>query len=180
MNRPDATKDAITPDKWFKTGDIAIRDHEGYFYIVDRRKELIKYNVRTPHHLNLGWLLTYFFCLGFPRFVFYPSSTSGSIVILNLDMIVPPAELESVLLAHPDIADAAVIGVESVKQATELPRAYVVHARPEEVKLESQKQAFSQHVKMWIQEKVARHKFLRGGKLDYTFRVQTLGDPEFA
>jgi len=43
LNNSEATKDAITTDKWFKTGDIAIRDKDGFYYIVDRRKELIKY-----------------------------------------------------------------------------------------------------------------------------------------
>jgi len=43
LNNPEATKDAITTDKWFKTGDIAIRNKDGFYYIVDRRKELIKY-----------------------------------------------------------------------------------------------------------------------------------------
>ena len=40
-----ATQESITLDGWFKTGDIATRDPEGYYYIVDRRKELIKYKV---------------------------------------------------------------------------------------------------------------------------------------
>ena len=45
LNNREATDNAITPDGWFKTGDIAIRDEEGYYSIVDRRKELIKYKV---------------------------------------------------------------------------------------------------------------------------------------
>jgi long-subunit acyl-CoA synthetase (AMP-forming) len=45
LNNPEATEETITPDKWFKTGDIAIRDKEGFYWIVDRRKELIKYKV---------------------------------------------------------------------------------------------------------------------------------------
>ena len=53
------------------TGDIAVRDPDGYYAIVDRLKELIKYK-------------------GFQ---------------------VPPAELEALLVAHPDVADVAVIGV---------------------------------------------------------------------
>lgn len=39
---------------------------------------------------------------------------------------VPPAELEAVLLAHPDIADAAVVGVPNADTGEEVPKAFVV------------------------------------------------------
>jgi long-chain acyl-CoA synthetase len=39
-NRPEATDEAI-PDGWFRTGDLATRDAEGYYTIVDRKKEMI-------------------------------------------------------------------------------------------------------------------------------------------
>ena len=37
---PDATAAAI-PDGWFRTGDLARVDEDGYFYIVNRKKEMI-------------------------------------------------------------------------------------------------------------------------------------------
>lgn len=40
----EATKECLTPDGWLKTGDIAVCNKEGYFWIVDRKKELIKVN----------------------------------------------------------------------------------------------------------------------------------------
>ncbi|KAK4884441.1 hypothetical protein RN001_000712 [Aquatica leii] len=85
MNDPGSTSNAIDKDGWFRTGDIAYYDDDGYFYIVDRLKELIKYK-------------------GFQ---------------------VPPAELESVLLKHSKIIDAAVIGIPD-ERVGELPFAFVV------------------------------------------------------
>lgn len=40
-NRPDATAAAIDPDGWFHTGDLAWVDTDGYFFIVDRSKDMI-------------------------------------------------------------------------------------------------------------------------------------------
>ena len=39
-NRPEATAEAIV-DGWLHTGDVATQDAEGYFAIVDRRKDMI-------------------------------------------------------------------------------------------------------------------------------------------
>jgi len=68
---PEATAAAITADGWFRSGDIARVDAEGYVYILDRKKDMI----------NRG----------------------GNKIF--------SAELEQVLVAHPDIEDAAVVGV---------------------------------------------------------------------
>ncbi len=85
LNRPDATAASIDGDGWFRTGDVGYADEDGFFYIVDRLKELIKYNAYQ----------------------------------------VAPAELEAVLLTHPDIADAAVIGSPD-EETGEVPKAFVV------------------------------------------------------
>lgn len=116
-NNVKATKETIDPEGWLHTGDIAVVDEEGTFFIVDRLKELIKYK-------------------GFQ---------------------VAPAELEALLIDHPLILDAAVIGVENKEQATEVPLAFVVKAPgPGQALTEKE-------VEEYVASRVAAHKKLRGG-----------------
>jgi 4-coumarate--CoA ligase len=71
---------------------------------------------------------------------------------------VAPAELEGLLIDHPKVEDAAVIGIYSEEQASELPRAYLVLSKgtPKD-------QATSAEIADWLHAKVAGHKKLRGG-----------------
>ncbi|MFE9411442.1 AMP-binding protein [Streptomyces sp. NPDC006704] len=87
LGRPEATAELIDADGWVHTGDVGRVDEDGWLYVVDRVKELIKYK-------------------GFQ---------------------VAPAELEALLLTHPAIADAAVIGVTD-GDGNEVPKAFVVRA----------------------------------------------------
>ena len=87
LNNPAATAQMIDPDGWAHTGDVGTAGAHGWFYIVDRVKELIKYK-------------------GFQ---------------------VAPAELEAILITHPQVADCVVIGVPD-EEAGELPKAFIVPA----------------------------------------------------
>jgi 4-coumarate--CoA ligase len=71
---------------------------------------------------------------------------------------VAPAELEGILLDHPEIDDVAVIGVYDADQATEVPRAYIV-LKP------GGKQGTDKEdeIAKWLTTRVANHKRLRGG-----------------
>jgi len=71
-NRPDATAESYLPGGWFRSGDLARRDEDGYYFIAGRAKEMF---------------------------------ISGGVNVY-------PAEIETVLLQHPGIRDAAVVGVE--------------------------------------------------------------------
>ncbi len=83
-NRPQET-DLVLRDGWLHTGDMAVMDEEGFFSIVDRKKDLI----------------------------------------LSAGMNIYPREVEEVLHQHPDIIEAAVIGIPSPVRG-ETPKAFIV------------------------------------------------------
>ena len=45
LEEPEKTRECLTEDGWLHSGDIGYVDEDGYYYIVDRLKELIKYKV---------------------------------------------------------------------------------------------------------------------------------------
>jgi acyl-CoA synthetase (AMP-forming)/AMP-acid ligase II len=110
LNNPEATAETLVEDGWLRTGDIATIDSEGFTFIVDRLKELIKYKGHQ----------------------------------------VPPAELEAVLVSHPQVKDAGVIGA-PMDDGGEAPKACVVA----EDGLEADE------LMAWVAERVAPYKRIR-------------------
>ncbi|OCL08295.1 4-coumarate-CoA ligase-like protein [Glonium stellatum] len=58
LNNPEMTAHALTPDGYFKTGDVGHQDENGNFYITDRVKELIKYKGFQVPPAELEGILT--------------------------------------------------------------------------------------------------------------------------
>ena len=81
-------------------------------------------------------------------------------MVLNLQGFqVPPAELEGLLITHPNIADAGVVGVEV--NGLELPRAYIVLRKP--TTDVAAQDLIAKEVQEWIKPRVGKPKHLRGG-----------------
>lgn len=71
---------------------------------------------------------------------------------------VPPAELESLLLGHPAVADVAVVGIPSGRAGSEFPRAYVKVKEPSQ-----SNQQTADEIIEYVRDKVVAYKQLRGG-----------------
>ncbi|KAJ2890525.1 hypothetical protein GGI21_006138, partial [Coemansia aciculifera] len=76
---------------------------------------------------------------------------------------VAPAELESILIQHPQVRDCAVVGVFDQQRQTEVPRAYLVLAPLEDTVTSTNLDETAQAIVTWMDCQVAYYKQLRGG-----------------
>ncbi|BCJ74605.1 long-chain-fatty-acid--CoA ligase [Catellatospora sp. IY07-71] len=110
-NRPQATAEVLAGG-WFRTGDLARRDEDGFYYIVDRAKDMI---IRGGFNVY-------------------------------------PREIEEVLLTHPAVSLAAVVGVPHDSHGEEV-KAYVIRAEGAELT--------EDELIAWCREGMASYKYPR-------------------
>ena len=111
-NNPEATAMAIDADGWFRSGDLGRVDGDGYFFIVDRKKEMI---IRGGFNIY-------------------------------------PREIEEVLHEHPDVMEAAIVGVPHDELGEEVGAAVVLKPGHE---------AQAEDIKRFVKERVAAYKYPR-------------------
>ncbi|GLV50866.1 long-chain-fatty-acid--CoA ligase [Thermobispora bispora] len=109
--RPEATAE-VMKDGWFRTGDIARRDEDGYYYIIDRAKDMI---IRGGFNVY-------------------------------------PREVEEVLMTHPAVSLAAVVGVPHESHGEEI-KAFIIRKPGAEVTEEE--------LIAWAKENMAAYKYPR-------------------
>ncbi|MEI5674199.1 MULTISPECIES: long-chain-fatty-acid--CoA ligase [unclassified Nocardioides] len=109
--RPEAT-DEVLRDGWFRSGDLGRRDEDGWYYIVDRSKDMI---IRGGFNVY-------------------------------------PREIEEVLLTHPDVSLAAVVGVPHDSHGEEI-KAYVI--------LNAGASLSPEELVAWGKEQMAAYKYPR-------------------
>jgi long-chain acyl-CoA synthetase len=107
-----ATAEAIDPDGWFTTGDMAKVDEDGYFFVVDRKKDLV---IRGGYNVY-------------------------------------PREIEEVLYEHPDVHEAAVIGIPHDELGEEIAAAITLKAGGESTPDE---------LRDFVKQRVAAYKYPR-------------------
>ncbi|HET8604848.1 MAG TPA: long-chain fatty acid--CoA ligase [Marmoricola sp.] len=111
LNRPEATAEVMR-DGWFRTGDLARRDKDGFYYIVDRSKDMI---IRGGYNVY-------------------------------------PREVEEVLMTHPDVSLAAVVGVAHETHGEEI-KAFVI--------LNEGATVSEDELVAWAKEQMASYKYPR-------------------
>ncbi|XP_034250853.1 luciferin 4-monooxygenase-like [Thrips palmi] len=112
IGNPEATAECYDEEGWFKTGDLVYFDSDGFFFYVDRLKEMIKYKSHQ----------------------------------------VAPTEVEALLVTHPAVRDACVMGIPNLMDG-EHPMAFVVRSKKVE----------AQELQDFVAQRLSEPKHLRGG-----------------
>jgi acyl-CoA synthetase (AMP-forming)/AMP-acid ligase II len=81
LNQPEATAGAVDAAGWLHTGDLGYADEDGYFYIVDRLKELIKYKGYQVAPAELEAVLTAHPAVADAAVVGSPDEAAGEVPI---------------------------------------------------------------------------------------------------
>ncbi len=94
-NDPEATARTIDGDGWLHTGDVGYADADGYFYVVDRVKELIKYKGMQVAPAELEGLLLSHPAVADVAVIPSPDEEAGEVpkAFVVLRQPVPPTEL---------------------------------------------------------------------------------------
>jgi acyl-CoA synthetase (AMP-forming)/AMP-acid ligase II len=79
LNAPEATAAMVEPDGWLHTGDLGTIDEQGYVFVVDRVKELIKYKGLQVAPAELEALLLSHPAVADAAVVRYPDEEAGEV-----------------------------------------------------------------------------------------------------
>jgi long-chain acyl-CoA synthetase len=104
--RAEETANTVTADGWLRTGDVARTDDDGYFYIVDRLKDMI--------------------------------------IVSGLKVL--PRDVEEVLYMHPQIREAAVVGIPNKTRGDDTVTAFIVTKDGESIDVEQLKSFCKQYL----------------------------------
>ena len=107
----DVTASTVV-DGWLRTGDLAVRDEDGYYTIVDRKKDMI---IRGGYNVY-------------------------------------PREIEEVVYEHPDVTEAAVVGIPHPELGEEVAAAVTLRAGSD---------ATEEDVREFARSRVAAYKYPR-------------------
>lgn len=147
-----ATEETFDSEGFVHTGDEVYFSRDGWLYVVDRIKELIKVS---------GNQMSFSLLFLFPKILFEfvdPFELTSSFAFVY----VAPAELEGFLLGHADVADVCVIGIPHDVYG-EVPRAFValsVDARARIAAGEITEELVSAGIKAFVAAKKIRYKHL--------------------
>ncbi|XP_043523649.1 4-coumarate--CoA ligase 1-like [Frieseomelitta varia] len=139
------TKEDITDQG--QTGEIWVRGPhimKGYLNNESATREMIVEN---------GWLRTGDIAYYNEEFYFFVTDRLKELIKVK-GFQVPPAELEAVLRTHPDVQEAAVIGLPD-ERCGEIPKAFVVVKKGSKVS--------EGDIKEFVKDKVSEYKQLQGG-----------------